>query len=359
MSKQKDIASILAQLTVTTANESVVEHDAILKEYDRKNADDTGLLIKLVTIFGAVLAALAFLFFLAMSNMLNSGIALLVIGLGFIIGSIWLNTLENSLAFVTTSITGFIVGLSLFCFGLEKVKSSTELSCFLVILIASFSLFTTRSYIFSFISVITIGGSAIGLTISHQHYELIYVYISVLTILMTYFFLREAKLLSGNKSIADRYEPIRAGLLASFLVGLSFTGLKKGIIPFSEVYKWIPSIFIVAAVLYLLHTIVHHFNINKPVHRWLTYLVALIVLLPTTFAPAISGSLLILLLSFAVNYKTGLTMGILGLAYFTAQYYYNLDLSLLTKSCILFSSGLVFILTYLLIIKKIKPDETI
>ena len=60
-----------------------------------------------------------------------------------------------------------------------------------------------------------------------------------------------------------------------------------------------------------------------------------------------------------VNYKTGLVIGIISFIYFISQYYYDLNFTLLTKSIILFSSGIVFILFYLFTNKKLNTNEKI
>src|SRR5690606_13137026 len=91
----------------------------------------------------------------------------------------------------------------------------------------------------------------------------------------------------------------------------------------------------------------------------LTLVLCLFTLLPTLYAPSISGALLIVLLSFLVNYRTGFAIGIIALIYFVVQYYYDLNLSLLTKSIILFSSGTVFLVFYFFFTKMTKDNEKI
>ncbi|WP_417936263.1 DUF4401 domain-containing protein [Flagellimonas ochracea] len=75
--------------------------------------------------------------------------------------------------------------------------------------------------------------------------------------------------------------------------------------------------------------------------------------MPTLFAPGISGSLLIVLLCFKVNYKTGFIIGIISLIYSIGQYYYDLSFTLLTKSIILFLSGVLLLVFYMVFNKKL------
>jgi len=77
----------------------------------------------------------------------------------------------------------------------------------------------------------------------------------------------------------------------------------------------------------------------------------------TAISPAISGSLLLLLLSFKVNYRTGVALGIMGFIYSIGMFYYDLNITLLQKSLIMFGSGVFFILLYFLIFKKSNSHE--
>jgi uncharacterized membrane protein len=100
-------------------------------------------------------------------------------------------------------------------------------------------------------------------------------------------------------------------------------------------------------------------NINKTQHKVGIYIATVFVLLPTVFSPAISGAILLILLSFYVNYKTGLVLGVAAFLYFISQYYYDLNLTLLTKSILLFSSGVLFIALYLFTHKKLTTNEKV
>ncbi len=77
------------------------------------------------------------------------------------------------------------------------------------------------------------------------------------------------------------------------------------------------------------------------------YILSVLLLTSTLLSPAISGAFLIILVSVLVHYKTGLAIGILAFIYFIIQYYYDLNFTLLTKSILLMSSGVVFLAFYI------------
>jgi len=89
------------------------------------------------------------------------------------------------------------------------------------------------------------------------------------------------------------------------------------------------------------------------------YGITLLTILPTALSPAISGAILLIVLGFLVNYKTGLILGIVSFIYFISQYYYDLNFTLLTKSILLFLSGILFVLLYLLTHKKLSSNEKV
>ena len=112
-------------------------------------------------------------------------------------------------------------------------------------------------------------------------------------------------------------------------------------------------------IMYMVSKIVAIVNITDTQTKTAVYMVATLIVLPTTLAPAIAGAMLLLLVSFMVNFKTGLVLGIVSLIYFIAQYYYDLNFTLLTKSIVLFSSGILFIALYLLTHKRLTSNEKV
>jgi uncharacterized membrane protein len=127
----------------------------------------------------------------------------------------------------------------------------------------------------------------------------------------------------------------------------------------SQSYFWMSSLVIIFILLYVVYLLLKTFKVTSPQTKLWVYLFSALTLLPTLFAPAISGALLIVMLSFRVNYKTGLSIGIIALVCFVILYYFDLNFTLLTKSIILFSSGLVFLFFYVFLTKKLKSNENL
>ncbi|WP_299104909.1 DUF4401 domain-containing protein [uncultured Tenacibaculum sp.] len=334
------------------------DENAIHEEYKAQGENKSSLAIKILSIFGGFIATLAFLGFLAIAGLYNSELGLLIFGIGFITSAIWLNKAYNKIIIDTFSISIYVIGFALFAFGLLEMNVDKNIITILISFIALSSLIVTQNFILSFISVLIISGNFIFLIISNNSYDLIHLYVFINTLCLTYLFLNEAKLISSSKRISQLYNPVRIGLIISLLFGLVSIG-KRHLIPISQGYIWLSSIAMILVIMYLVYSIIKINEIKTIKSKVLIYTLSTLILIPTIFSPSISGAILIILLSFLVNYKTGLAIGIISIIYFVSQYYYDLNFTLLTKSIILFISGVIFLLFYLFTIKNLNKNEKI
>ena len=345
--------TLLSSIRLSEGERFECDEKAILDAYVVQNENLSNLAIKILSIIGGFIAMLAFLGFLMLAGLYDSEFGLLIFGIIFIVTAIWLNKAYNKLIVDTFSVSLYVLGFTLLTFGLFEMDLSSNLIAVLVLLIALSSLFITQNFIISFISILTVSGSFLFLILFNQYYHLIHLYVALYTVALAFLFLKEAKLISLNTIISKLYNPLRIGLVFSLLFGLIILS-NQFIIPISQNYLWISSIVIGLVVVYLVFTILKINEINALKSKVMIYALSAAILATTLFSPAILGAMIIILLSFLVNYKTGLVIGIISIIYFISQYYYDLSFTLLTKSIILFSSGILFLLLYLLTVKKFK-----
>jgi hypothetical protein len=357
MRNKQDIKKLMEYFQSTDKNLLEFDEEAIISAY-QKNNDNQSLSIKILSVFGGILASLAFLGFLFIAGLYNSYIGLLVFGGLFIAGSIWINKEYDKIIIDTVSVSSFIIGFILIGFGLGQLNANNDIICIIFIIIAFSSLSITQNFILSFVSVLIINGSFLTLIISNNAYNLIHFNVSALALTTVFLFVKEAKIITSNKAFSKLYNPIRIGLVFSLLSELVFLG-KREMLPVSTDYIWISSIIIISLIIYLISKLFNLFNITELKHKISSYIFTILTLLPTALSPAISGAILVILLSFWVNYKTGLAIGIISFIYFIAQYYYDLNFTLFTKSILLFSSGILFIGLYLFTHKKLTLNEKV
>lgn len=351
MRNKENILQLLEYIQDKEGNEFQFDEEAILSSY-HQNKDNQSLAIKILSIFGGLLASLAFLGFLFIAGLYNSDFGLLFFGICCIVGAIWINKAYDKILIDTVSVSSFIIGFILIRIGLNMLEMDENTISLLYIIIAVFSLIIVQNYILSFVSILILNGSILNLIISNKDYELIHIYVSALALITTYVFLKEAKLVSLSKALSKLYHSLRVALIFSFLSGLVILG-KKGILPLSPDIIWISSVINISAILYLLSQLFKLLNISSRSHKAGIYILSVLLLLPTILSPAISGAILILLLGFLVNYKTALVIGVIAFIYFISQFYYDLNFTLHTKSILLFSSGILFIALYLFTNKKL------
>ncbi|MFZ4399324.1 MAG: DUF4401 domain-containing protein [Bacteroidales bacterium] len=358
MSNVINIKEMLNQIKLSEGEAFEYDETAIENEYKKSTTEQSSIAIKILSVCGGILASMAFIGFLMIAGLYESKTGLLFFGFGLIAVSIWINIEFDKLIIDTFSISAYVIGFTLLGMGLGQMQLDSNAICILFIVIALISVIITQNYILSFIAVLIINGSLIFMAIDNDAYPLIHIYIGLLVVLLSYIMLNEAKLITYRKNLSKLYNPLRIGLIISLISGLTFVG-KKDLFYFSIEHSWFSSIFTIPVSIYVISVILGIIKTNSLKTKILIFASSFLFLLATAYSPAISGSLLIILLCFLVNYKTGLAIGIIAFIYFISQFYYDLGFTLLIKSIILFSSGVLFLLFYLFTYKNLRKDEEI
>jgi len=344
--------------TIQNATSSKIEFDkkAILTEYHKLEDNQSSIAIKVLSVVGGFLATIAFLGFLFLSVLQNSEIAWLITGLFFIGFSIVLNRKYEKLIIDTFSISAYAIGIFLLVFGLKELDVNENLIAVFTIFIALISLYLTQNYILAFVSILVVNISLVSLLVFiHSSYNLIHLYNAIVLIALVYVFLFEAKIIHISAKLSKLYNPLRISLVISFLFGLGFLRTRN----FHGMqldYIWHYAIVLFIAIIYLISKILKLMHVTNKNHQIGSYVLSAIILALTAFSPSILGAILLILLSFYVNYKFSFALGVIALIYAVSQYYYDLNYTLLTKSILLFTSGILFLALYLFTSKLAKND---
>ena len=357
MSNKENTEEVLAYFKTIEPAEFQYDEEAIIATY-QKETNSQSLAIKVLSVIGGLLASIAFIGFLFITGLYDSEIGMLVFGGVFIAAAFLINQKHDKFILDTFSVSFFVIGCILFSVGLGKIDFNENGISIALMLIAILCFSIVQNYILTFISVLLFNGSVLTLILSNNAYDFIHIYVVAIALVLTYFFLKESKIITRSKTLSKLYKPIRIGLVFSFIAGLIILG-KKGFFPMSFHYIWLSSLLILAIIIYVLSRIFERLHVTQTQTKISIYIISFLILLPTALSPAISGAILLILLSFLVNYKTAFVIGILALIYFISQYYYDLNFTLLTKSILLFSSGVLFMFLYLFTYKKLNADEKI
>lgn len=357
MRTKEEIQDLISFINSQQERAIQFNEEKIITAYEKTNGDQS-LAVKILSIFGGILASCFFIGFLFIAGLYDSQTGLLIVGVLLLISGIFINKTIDSTMVDTVSISAYIIGYILLGMGMFEMELDENAVSLVFIVIAIATLYIVQAYIISFVSVLIISGAFLTLLISNDYGDLVHIYVSVMTFLLSFVYLKEARLLNQSQQISNLYNPVRIALLFSFLAGLIIL-IKMHIAELSQQYIWISSVSIIAAILYVISHLFEILHVTKSNQKWGIYVLSIFVLLPTLFAPSISGAILIILLSFLVNYKTSLIIGVISFIYFVSQYYYDLHYTLLTKSIVLFCSGVLFLGLYFLTHKKLKSDEKI
>ena len=358
MDKLTSNKALLDRIRLSESETFECNETAILNTYETQDENKSSIAIKILSVFGGLLATLALLGFLLLAGLYDSEAGLLVLGITFIGFAIFINATYNKVITGTFSVSTYVLGYALLLFGLKEMQVDDNIIVVIPIVIAIVSLALMQNYILVFIATFIISASFLTLIIINDLYAIIHLYIGVYTLLLAFIFFNEALLISTSKKMASLYAPMRIGVIFSLLSGLIAIG-KVGLIPISQYYFWVSSLIIGGVIMYLIYTILKVSKIETLKPKLLIYSFSSLVLILIIFSPSILGAITIMLLCFMVNYKSGLVIGIVAFIYFISQYYYDLTYTLLTKSIILMTSGIIFLLFYLFITKKGFQNEKI
>jgi hypothetical protein len=358
MKNETTIREMIESLKQQQGDDFQINEEETVKEYAIKKANKSTLTIKILSIVGGNFASGQFLGFLFLMGLFNSGTATIILGLAFIIAALVLSHVVRKLIFDTLAIFGLAVGFLLLALGLFESKvSENAICCWLMIAGAASFLFAKNSIII-FISFMIFSESILTLILLNRPHEMIHLFIAVNTLALAYWMLNEGAIITRGKRICELYDPVRIALIFTLIASLSATMMKSAYdMPLR--FAWISSLVMIPVLLYIIKCVLDIINVAATKEKAVAYLISSLILLATIFAPAISGALIVILLCFLVNYKTGFVVGVLAFIYFVSQYYYDLNITLLTKSIFMMASGVLFILFYLLTSKKLENNEKI
>lgn len=342
-----------------------LEESRIEEAYHNKK-EQASFGIKLLSILGGIFGSYMFVLFTYALGLADSDLGMLILGSVCLLGAILINNKFSKIIYDTFSACFLIIGFSSINLGLTNLIS-TNSNLLVLMLLALFSWYFSRNYMMSFISVLTINLGVFLLIVINEEGRLLGIYVPILAIGFTYLMLNEAKLIRRSAFLSARYNPLKTGLLFCLTIGLCmlstmelldtlfYMGKSGGVLN----YKWFASAINIFLVLYFLSRLFKLLEVTDFKYKLLLYTLSSLVLLLSIVSPAISGTILILLLSFMSQYRTGFVLGVLGFIFFLSKFYYDLDFSLLTKSILLFSSGIIFLALYFLTSKKLSTYEKV
>lgn len=318
-------------------------------DYERLEENKTSILIQVLIFIGALLTAGFFLVFLGIAGLFNSGAAMLAFGVVITIASIVVpyaasqNANAEPFAMALT-----IVGVTLFSVGFMNQFSNFRPFLWACMILALFIAIIAGSNLQKFAAIVCFNFCAYWI-VWDMGIPIVFSFLILLNaIVVTVGWLKEAEVLSTYPQLGQWYVSIINGC------SISMIGLLVGSVNFSKKYYldygeeviynnywWISALFLIVLVLWALNETLDLVGAQaKKTPILIGTGIALLLLIK---APGILGGILLLFLGVYAGYRLLIGQGIVAIFFFTVLFYYNLDTSLLFKSILMLSAGLLFL----------------
>jgi hypothetical protein len=331
----------------TSGKEFQCNEEAIEQEITQHDAFFSSIGIKILSLLGGITAGTLFLAFLFLCDLFNSEGTIMTLGILFLSASVYISRVSKSVVYDTLTVCLYILGATLLGLGIESFSA-----LWVFIVVACVTLFVSTNYILIFLAVLLFSGSVGGLMLEHEVQWLLTALAGGLSATFMALYCNEARCISVSVDCNRLFRPVTAGLFVSLAVCL----IALALIPKEKGDDWAVVLLSLCFWVQNMLMVRHIISALKVTNIWI-YVAATLVLLPTLYAPPISGAVLMILLSFRFGYRPALAMSILLLTYLLIQYYYNLEYTLLTKSGMLFVSGILFLALWRMFRKYIKHDD--
>lgn len=309
--------------------------------------------VRLVTIVGAFFASVLFVGFLAISRLITSESGLIVIGAILMVSGVVMafKAIDNPLTepfVVAMSFLGQILFASGFFLQSHSMKSLCVVGIFIEI--ALFIFF--RNQVQRLLSVILIFIGILGLLWSTNLFEVTHLIIGIAGVCLILCFHFESRIMSMGNKFNSFFGPTTFGLTFT-LFTLTILCINNKRFDVKITHWWISSLLLFGCIAVLIWTYLYKELHMSPLKTILIIACLALLLSPTAQTPGVTVGILILLVGFKNSCKQLLILGIIFFALFITTYYYSMQVSLLVKSYIMLSTGILFIISYLILRKRV------
>ncbi|NOT38615.1 MAG: DUF4401 domain-containing protein [Saprospiraceae bacterium] len=346
-----NLNSILFVLTEVKNRNSATQYDEneIIAQVQSHVTHKSTTVFKIVSIVGGLLSVAAFLSILFISNIFNSGFSMLTLGVLLYFSSIYLGIKSSqlyldSLSFGLYMSSIFLIAIGLKEFDLKEIQISVIIS---ILSLTTISI--VKDYILIYISILIFFISLTIIIFESEIENILQPALAILVWIIVLLMSNESKVLARRNGLSLRFGPIVSGLTTVVSMGIIFV-LRLGTRTEPDTLIAFSTIVIIAAFSYLIFTELEQRFDKLDKNRLIMYtVIGGLALVPSIFCLSIPASIVILFLGFIFGHRMFFLLGILLTIYCIGQYYYNLEFTLLTKSILMFITGLLFLIIYFVV----------
>lgn len=329
----------------------------LLEGFQAERREEHSLAMQALNLFGGLLAVIALIGFFFVADLINSTSSFFAFG-ALLYGTAAVLDRSATAMFIHSVVVALAtIGTIFLLIGFSEASVDDKSVAIIGIFLGLGTLALFKNKIVTFLAALGACISLLVLLTLFQNMLMIHLYVGLVGLACYLLVAREEQLVSVGGSITRKYSAVRLGLISGLVIGSLYVGNR---------YWWVeePILFngyaaVMILPLLLAFTWREFKRIREGASPPLVYLIGVVILLvPSFFAPAAAPALLILLLSFGTGYRLGTVIGAVALIYFLGQYYYDLNLTLLTKAYVLMVSGVLFLVAYKWLQPKLSAHET-
>ena len=287
----------------------------------------------------AWIAAVCFIAFLAITEIITSETGATIAGVIFGVAAVALKRLApRSIFWGQLALALSLAGQALFIFGIGTQLDSVAATAFIIVILEIVLIAIYPDVLHRFLSTLIICGAAVALCYDWEIQNAIHVLILLLAAATLFIWENEAYLTTSRW--AELYRPVGYGVTVALLALLSLSVTDD-----TEIERWwLSAVGLLALLLVLEYLILTEsgLNLRDPVVLWLAG-GTLTLIWPAWQTPGILGAILVLLVGFRCGNRLLLGLAAIFLAFFVIIFYYNLELTLLAKSLMLMGSGAIIL----------------
>ena len=314
----------------------------------------TPIVLNILIFFASFFAVGTLSAFLGILGLYDNEFALIFFGILFLGGTVYLSHVQPVPMFHGAYLAFFMTGKSVLAIGIYLLFENVEAVSLLLMLISFGLLFILRNYVMLIVSMIIIHYCVLFFLFTlgvSSHF--LYVYLPILLGLLVYVFAYEIEFKAKNKHLETIYYPLRDALSLIWIQMMLFSSQLHYFSEFN-LDEWVFWIFHIIALIFILRHMLLVLDLYNETRYYALGMLLTLLFLPTVFTPAITGTMVLLLLSFHQRYLLGMIMSIVGFVWFISKFYYDLSMSLFEKSLILIGVGIIFIGLYFWVQRKFK-----
>jgi hypothetical protein len=333
-----------------------MDEEAVKADFIEYKSAYGNISLKVLSILGGLLATASFMGFLVLTGFYDSDWLVTISGFVFIAASVLLNNKFDHLLLDTTTIATHVIGYVLISLGFDGLHLHERYFIVTFMLISVTIMAFSENYMIALISVLVFSGSLAGFFEIYDLENYVIILFLLFGGLWTWVSARESVIISGSRKLKKLFQPVHLGLFIAFAAVVFFL-VMDGKLSFQIKYLWVYALAAWAGIIYLIMPLFGKNGLTDIQSKICIVILAVLLLIPSLYAPYIAGVTFILLLTYKYGFRTQFALSVAFLVYAFSQYYYDLNMTLLAKSGILFGSGALLLLGRLIFNKQLTDHE--